>query len=94
MPADFLFPNESACDTNKRFLSERMLTHRVSSMMTAEAKDFCSQLMQKSPKDRLSASHATKHPWIIRASTLHSGADAAHELAAHDEIVQSLEVGA
>jgi len=59
--------------------------------VSAEAKDFCSKLMQKSPKDRMSASAATKHPWIVHASTLHQGMDAAHEMARHNDIVESLE---
>jgi len=59
--------------------------------VSSEAKDFCSSLMQKKPRDRLSATAAKDHPWIKHASRLHAGADAAHELARHQEIVESLE---
>tara|TARA_B110001452_G_scaffold13234_1_gene10938 strand:- start:176 stop:1174 length:999 start_codon:yes stop_codon:yes gene_type:complete len=44
------------------------------------AKDFCSRLMQKNPKDRMPASDAVHHPWIKQQSELHAGLDAAHEL--------------
>lgn len=56
-----------------------------------EAKDFCRKLMQKNPRDRMPASEAIHHPWIQHASNLHSGIDAAHELARHNEIIESLE---
>jgi serine/threonine protein kinase len=59
--------------------------------VSQEAKDFCSALMQKRPKDRLSATAAKDHPWIKHASTLHSGEDAAHEMARHNEIVDALQ---
>jgi len=59
--------------------------------ISAEAKDFCQQLMQKNPKDRMPASAAIKHPWIVHASKLHDGPDAAHEMAAHNDIIESLE---
>jgi len=59
--------------------------------VSAEAKDFCSCLMQKRPRDRLSATAATEHPWIKNASRLRGGVDAAHELANHEEVVRSLE---
>ena len=59
--------------------------------VTQEAKDFCIALMQKKPRDRLAATNAKDHPWIKHASKLHSGMDAAHELARHNEIVESLE---
>jgi len=54
------------------------------------AKDFCSKLMQKVPKDRMNASDAVHHPWIKQQSSLHQGEDAAHELERHGEIVDSL----
>lgn len=54
------------------------------------AKDFCSRLMQKTPKDRMPASDAVNHPWIKQQSELHAGLDAAHELERHGEIVDSL----
>jgi calcium-dependent protein kinase len=47
--------------------------------------------MQKNPKDRMPASAAIKHPWIVHASKLHDGPDAAHEMAAHNDIIESLE---
>jgi len=61
-----------------------------------EAKDFCRQLMQKQPGDRLSATDALQHPFIKIGSSLHgtsahAGPDAAHELEQHEEIVRSLE---
>jgi len=59
--------------------------------VSQEAKDFCQALMHKSPRDRLPASAAIAHPWIKHASTLHSGIDAAHELAMHNEVVEALE---
>jgi len=59
--------------------------------ISSEAKDFCQALMQKKPKDRLSAAEALKHPWIKHQSTGHSGTDAAQELLAHDEIFGALE---
>ena len=37
------------------------------------AKDFCTKLMQKNPRDRMPASEAVHHPWIQQQSTLHSG---------------------
>lgn len=55
------------------------------------AKDFCWQLMQKEPRKRLAASQALEHQWIKQASTLHSGKDAAEELAAHTCVVDSLQ---
>jgi len=59
--------------------------------ISQEAKDFCSALMQKKPRDRLSATSAKDHPWIKHSSKLHMGKDAAHELASHNEVVESLE---
>ena len=59
--------------------------------VSADAKDFCSALMQKKPRDRLAATTAKDHKWIKNASKLHKGIDAAHELARHNEIVESLE---
>ena len=59
--------------------------------ISQEAKDFCAALMQKRPKDRLAASNAKDHAWIRHASTLHQGEDAAHDLARHNEIVESLQ---
>lgn len=56
-----------------------------------EAKDFCRKLMQKNPRDRMPASEAIMHPWIQHESNLHTGMDAAHEMARHNEIVESLE---
>lgn len=55
------------------------------------AKDFCERLMKKNPRDRMSASEAIQHPWIQHESNLHDGLDAAHELARHNEIIESLE---
>eukprot|EP00966_Prymnesium_polylepis_P240094 5551922-Prymnesium_polylepis.1 len=40
--------------------------------VSADAKDFCTQLMQKSPADRMSASEALRHPWIVNASAVHA----------------------
>jgi len=54
-------------------------------------KDFCKRLMQKNPRDRMPASEAIHHAWIKEESNLHTGIDAAHELARHNEIVESLE---
>jgi len=59
--------------------------------ISQEAKDFCSALMQKKPRDRLPATSAKDHPWIKHASNLHRGEDAAHDIARHNEIVESLE---
>jgi len=59
--------------------------------VSQSAKDFCQALMQKKPKDRLSAEQALKHPWIQNHSTVHSGPDAAHSLLDHDEVFQSLQ---
>ena len=56
-----------------------------------EAKDFCQNLMQKEPRKRLAASQALQHPWIKNASKLHEGKDAATELAAHNNVVESLQ---
>ena len=53
--------------------------------VSQEAKDFCSALMQKKPRDRLAATSAKDHPWIKHASKLHQGTDAAHELARQEE---------
>jgi len=55
------------------------------------AKDFCSKLMQKNPRDRMPASEAVHHPWIKQQSTLHQGEDAAHELQRHQDVVDSLQ---
>jgi len=55
------------------------------------AKDFCSKLMQKNPKDRMPASEAVHHQWIKQQSSLHQGEDAAHELQRHQEVVDSLQ---
>ncbi|KAL1515336.1 hypothetical protein AB1Y20_001967 [Prymnesium parvum] len=59
--------------------------------VSEEAKDFCRKLMQKNPRDRMPASEAIAHPWIKHESNLHTGIDAAHELARHNEIIESLE---
>jgi len=59
--------------------------------ISSEAKDFCSSLMKKRPKDRMSASEAIKHPWIKKSSTVHAGNDGAQELLAHQAIFDSLE---
>jgi len=59
--------------------------------VSEDAKDFCRKLMQKAPRDRMPASEAIHHPWIVHESNLHTGIDAAHELARHDEIIESLE---
>ena len=61
--------------------------------ISSEAKEFCTALMQKRPRDRLSATSAVDHPWIKHASKLHAGDDAAHELAKsrHNDIIESLE---
>lgn len=61
--------------------------------VSQEAKGFCAALMQKQPRDRLSATAAVAHPWIKNESKLHAGDDAAHELAkeAHSSIIDSLE---
>lgn len=55
------------------------------------AKDFCTKLMQKNPKDRMPASDSVHHPWIKQQSNLHQGEDAAHELQRHQEVVDSLQ---
>jgi len=65
--------------------------HTPALVISQEAKDFCSSLMQKKARDRLAATNARDHPWIKHASKLHKGEDAAHELARHSEIVESLE---
>ena len=59
--------------------------------VSAEAKDFCQQLMQKAPRDRLSATAAKDHPWIQQRSRVHQGPDAAHEMQRHREVVDSLQ---
>ena len=59
--------------------------------ISQEAKDFCEALMQKRPKDRLAATNAKDHPWIKHASNLHKGEDAAHEMARHNDVVESLQ---
>lgn len=59
--------------------------------VSGEAKDFCSALMQKRARDRLPATAAKDHACIKHASKLHAGADAAHELARHNEVIESLE---
>jgi len=59
--------------------------------VSEDAKDFCRQLMQKQPRDRLSATAAKDHPWIKHASTLHKGKDIAEEMQRHVEIVDSLQ---
>mmetsp|Transcript_32566 Transcript_32566/g.85579 ORF Transcript_32566/g.85579 Transcript_32566/m.85579 type:complete len:571 (-) Transcript_32566:452-2164(-) len=60
------------------------------SHLSAEAKDFCTALMKKNPKDRLSASEAVKHPWIQQQSKVHQGDDASIALDKHQEVVESL----
>lgn len=56
-----------------------------------DAKDFCSSLMQKRPKDRLSASEAIKHRWITRRSRAHSDSqDAARALCSNVGVVDAL----
>jgi len=61
------------------------------SHISQEAKDFCSALMQKHPKDRLSSSEAIRHPWLQRRSRAHSDPDmAARSLRSHSEIIESL----
>lgn len=68
--------------------------HKHWHSISEDAKDFCSALMAKVPADRLAASEAVRHPWITTRSRAHSGSnglDAAHELACHDEIVESLQ---
>jgi len=59
--------------------------------VSEESKDFCRKLMQKNPRDRMPASEAIHHPWIQHESNLHTGIDAAHELARHNEVIDSLE---
>jgi len=59
--------------------------------VSKEAKDFCCQMMQKQPKDRLSATAAKDHPWIKMASTIHKGEDIAVEMQRHNEVVASLQ---
>jgi len=59
--------------------------------ISQEAKDFCTALMQKRPKDRLPASEAVHHPWIKQASHIHHGVDASKMLEKHNEVVQALE---
>ena len=59
--------------------------------VSQEAKDFICALLQKRPSDRLSAETAKSHPWIKKASSVHSGVDAAHELGDHEEIFTALE---
>jgi len=59
--------------------------------VSAEGRKFCTALMQKDPHKRLSASQALNHPWIKHESNLHAGADAAQELEAHRQIVDSLQ---
>jgi len=75
----------------------RMIKHdplrfpdRYWSHISQEARDFCTALMKKAPKDRLSASEAVKHPWIQHKSKVHQGEDAAHALQKHSEVVDSL----
>jgi len=58
--------------------------------ISQEAKDFCTALMKKTPKDRLAASEAVKHPWIQHKSNVHQGEDAAIALHKHNEVVDSL----
>lgn len=60
--------------------------------VSEEAKDFCRALMQKAPRERLSATAAKDHPWIKHSSTLHQGKDIAVEMQRHAEIVDSLQV--
>jgi len=60
--------------------------------VTSEAaRDFCRKLMHKEPRKRMSAALAIRHPWIRSKSNLHTGIDAAHELARHGEIVAAAE---
>lgn len=63
--------------------------------VSKEAKDFCSALMMKRPRDRLNATDAIHHPWIAHKSTVHQGKDAAHEMLDmeqhHHNIIASLE---
>jgi len=56
-----------------------------------EAQNFCTSLMQKQPKDRLSATAAKDHPWIKHASKLHQGETAAAEMQHHQDVVDSLQ---
>ena len=53
--------------------SERQWEH-----VSDDAKDFCLQLMQKRPRDRLSATAARDHRWIQHTSSVHAIADASH----------------
>jgi len=60
--------------------------------ISQDAQDFCSALMQKQAKDRLSASEAIKHPWLQQRSRAHSHPDlAAQMLRSNSEIIASLE---
>jgi len=60
--------------------------------ISAEAKDFCSSLMQKQPKDRLSASQAIRHPWLQQRSRAHSDPSvAAYVLRSNSDIMDSLQ---
>jgi len=65
--------------------------HAEWDFISEDAKDFIEQLMQKRPRDRLSATAARNHPWIQNASRLHKGDDVAVEMARHQEIVDSLQ---
>lgn len=86
-------------DTNreekKRMIREDPLRFpdRQWAHISKDAKDFCTALMKKKPKERLSASEAVKHPWIVNKSKVHSGGpdEAAHILQKHSEVVSSLE---
>lgn len=58
--------------------------------VSPEAKDFCEALMQKQPRDRISASEAIRHPWITGRSRAHQeGPEVA--LISHEDVVKSLE---
>lgn len=60
--------------------------------ISKDAKSFIAALMQKHPKDRLSASEAIKHPWIRQRSRGHSDpGDAAAALTRNSEIIASME---
>lgn len=60
--------------------------------VSVAATDFCSALMQKRPRDRLSASEAIKHAWITGQSRAHSEPeDAVRALLDNAAVVTALE---
>jgi len=60
--------------------------------VSEEAKDFCSSLMQKAPRDRLSATAAKDHAWIKAMSSVHADGDTDGANAmARQSVVDSLE---